>query len=714
MRINFFSSYLLRVVVFLFFFSALSGIIGGASVTAREIPVPFPSNSGASGLFDMPSARLMPDWSMRVHYSKSDPFSNYGVSVTFLPWLEVTGRLIEINSLFLESGRWEGYGNYKDKAVDFKLRLLEEDVWPALAIGATDIHGTSLFASRYLVAGKMFGPLDITLGLGQGILAGETIDDYIGGTGGGGADNSFPILTAGNMETRLFGGAELRITDNLSLLAEYSSIDYEILKGIDEPAASPVNIGLKYRMGDHIELAASYQRGEVFSGSVSFVTQMKPQGMLPWKKQPIWHADDELRRQAADASNEGLASIIQAEVVAERFSNVRVSVADATVWLEIENPTYQSNMKALGRALRTICSFLPDRIKEIYISLKSKDLIMLTLTIGRRDFEAFVDGRLTSDGLRTFITFNNVGTELRDDFSAHSPGASAITPLKGSKKLSFWYKPSWKTLLNDPSGFMKHDLSIMWKGRYYPWAGGIIKGMVKMPLYNNISSVNEVVEKEPARTDFVEYRSQTDIRLESLAFDQVFDLPGRWLARGEVGIFESAYGGFGAELFRFSESGRWGMGVESEVVWKRDVENSFKFRSSTTYWTSFFNFYYKVFPSLGVDAGVKLGRFLGGDWGGRLDVSRTFKYFTLGAWYSITDTSHFTASYNRDYRDKGVYLTIPFSLFTDRDHPSRLSYSLSPWTRDPGQTVSQINSLYPLSRMGDTDNVNRHLDELKW
>ena len=167
----------------------------------------------------------------------------------------------------------------------------------------------------------------------------------------------------------------------------------------------------------------------------------------------------------------------------------------------------------------------------------------------------------------------------------------------------------------------------------------------------------------------------------------------------------------GGEIYRPSANGNWGVGIEGEWVRKRAIDNSFTFRSGPAYQTAFLNLNYRVLPEYGVNAGLKIGRFLAGDPGVRLDLSRTYKNFTIGGWYTVTDTSCFSSVYNRGYRDKGVYLSIPFSLFTDHDAPNQLFYSLRPWTRDPGQTVNQLYSLQPMSRLGDTEEFRRRFKE---
>jgi len=673
-----------------------------------------PANGGYTGLLDMPSARLIPDWNVRAYLTRADPYTTYGVTVGVMPWLEVNGRLIKISGL--PTGLGSAYGDYKDKAIDVKLKLYDEtEIWPALALGATDIHGTGLFTSRYVVATKYLRPFDITLGLGQGILAGEITRGP--GTGQGSQDAALDFLTSSpSRDTGIFGGVEMLVTERLSLLAEHSSFDYAKLHGVDRvstPGDSPWNFGLRYQPWKGGLVSLSYLRGEYIGWAYSQNFAFGPEGMLPWRQRPFWVAGEDFREWARQASNQEIAGVIRQEIAGEGFSSVRASVSDRSVWLEIENPLYLSNYKALGRAARAVVSFMPERIEWLYISLKSRDLIMITVQMKREDFAAFLDNRLDGEALLEASTFETDGREIRRAFLLEEPNATPLTEVGGSRRLAYGIKPSWQTLLNDPSGFLKNKFSLYLHSSYYPWPGGHFRAAYRVPLYNDISSGARVNEQEAVRTDLINFTSQSNSRVEVLGYDQAFDLPYGMLGRVGAGLFESAYGGFGAELFRFFGEGRWGAGLESELVWKRDVEQDFAFADSDSRKTAFLNLYYKLFPEYGVDAGLKIGRFLAGDRGVRLDMSRTFRHFTLGAWYTYTDTDIFTSPINQGYRDKGIYLVIPLSIFRDREVPTKLAYSLRPWTRDPGQTVSQTGALYPMADRGNVDTFKRHVEEMK-
>ena len=55
-----------------------------------------------------------------------------------------------------------------------KFRLLKENYYlPALAVGMRDIAGTGNFSTEYIVATKKIGNLDITSGIGLGLLGSD-------------------------------------------------------------------------------------------------------------------------------------------------------------------------------------------------------------------------------------------------------------------------------------------------------------------------------------------------------------------------------------------------------------------------------------------------------------------------------------------------------------------------------------------------------------
>ena len=57
-----------------------------------------------------------------------------------------------------------------------KFRILREQKYiPQIAVGFRDFGGSSLFSSEFIVASKLIGNIDFTLGLGFGTISNKTI-----------------------------------------------------------------------------------------------------------------------------------------------------------------------------------------------------------------------------------------------------------------------------------------------------------------------------------------------------------------------------------------------------------------------------------------------------------------------------------------------------------------------------------------------------------
>jgi Bacterial putative lipoprotein (DUF940). len=133
-----------------------------------EVPVTR-NDWGNVGLLQTPTARMAEEGEFAFTASHTSPYSRYNVSMQPFPWFEGTYRYVNVAGVRYGSTSLSGDQNYKDKSIDFKIRLWDETRWlPAVAIGAQDIGGTGLFASEYVVASKRFGQIDASLGVATG------------------------------------------------------------------------------------------------------------------------------------------------------------------------------------------------------------------------------------------------------------------------------------------------------------------------------------------------------------------------------------------------------------------------------------------------------------------------------------------------------------------------------------------------------------------
>ncbi|WP_267926474.1 YjbH domain-containing protein [Desulfolithobacter dissulfuricans] len=699
---------LVLLPVLLSCFAAILAVPARAVTKAR----PLASLQSFTGIWDMPTARILPDWSVRFKYGKAEPYRYYGVALGVFDRLEFHGQFTETSSVIAFPGY--GYGYHKDRNAGARLVLLQESsLWPQVAVGAYDPIGTSLFPSRYLVASKMFGNLDLTLGLGQGLLGGESLDNIARQRQGETFDTTF-LLSSPFRQTSLFGGIEYHYSPDLTLSAEYSSLKYEDMFGSPQAARWPVNLGLKYRLGNHVYLQGGFMRGQEWSLGLSGDFPLDPEGLLPWKKEAPYLATEKKRWQAYEADNRQLAALLAREVRNDGFTGVETAVRDHAIWIEFNNSKYLSHAKALGRVARVVDGIAPERITTVYLNLVYLGQVRQCLRASRQELRAFLDGRLDKEA---FLTFADLSLYNRRQQQAFFTGEEEIGSYRVPDSL-FDYSVDLKvrTFLNNKEGFFKNKIFLRPRASVNPWKNGTFYGELEFTLLNEFDEVLFApLEPEPTRTDVVLYERESRPRISVLAFDQHASLPFNVLGRFSVGLFESEYAGFGAEVFRLFDDGRFGLGFESEAVWKRDPENNFKLSDTITktYDSHFLNLYGLLWPDQGIEAGLKIGKFLAGDMGFRLELRRSFKYFTIGAWLTKTDTSDFINPDNRDASEKGVFIRIPFSIFSDRDRRGNIYYTFSTFTRDPGQTVRQPSRLYPMDPYQSVEYTRETLEDMR-
>ena len=455
-------------------------------------------------------------------------------------------------------------------------------------------------------------------------------------------------------------------------------------------------------------------RGQEWSFGLSADLPLEPEGFLPWKKEASYTVTEQNKWQAHKADNRDLAELLATELQKDGFLSVTASVNDREVWVEFVNAKYLSHAKAFGRVAQILDSLAPERITTLYINLTSQGQVIQSMKSSREELRAFMEHKLDKHEFLEFAELSQYNTSQHDAF--FSPD-NAIS--------QFRYQDDWlnwdinlrvKTYINDPSGFFKHKVFIHPRAFISPWKNSLLIGELEFTLSNEWDDVlPEEFEPEPTRTDQIFFERESRPRISVLALDQYWPLPYNILSRFSAGIFESAYAGIGGELFRYFKDGQFGVGLETEFVRKRDPENNFKLHDTITktYETFYLNLYGQLWPKLGLEAGLKIGQFLAKDFGVKAELRRSFKYFTIGAWYTHTDTDHMVSELNRGNREKGVFIRIPFSLFTDKDQRGNLYYSFTSFTRDPGQSVRQPSLLYPMDPYRSVNHTREHLEDMR-
>jgi hypothetical protein len=255
-------------------------------------------------------------------------------------------------------------------------------------------------------------------------------------------------------------------------------------------------------------------------------------------------------------------------------------------------------------------------------------------------------------------------------------------------------KPDLDIFWNDPSGFLKFAAGFSASASVDLWKGASAAARYSIPLYSNVSSPqDEALPPTVIRSDIAKYLKK-NYNFDKLEINQLFRFSDRLFSRLSLGYFEKMYAGIGGEMLYYIGDGSIAFGIEGDLVRKRVPKETFELYSFNRH--SVLGSFYYYYPGLEMTLKTQYGRFLAGDVGWLIDVSRRYRTgVTLGMFATFTDTDNINQPwFNEDYNHKGVYMSIPIRMFYDNDRTETLNYSISPWTRDVGQTVAHSNPLY--------------------
>ncbi|WP_027183727.1 YjbH domain-containing protein [Desulfovibrio inopinatus] len=679
-----------------------------------EEPLPvLPSLMSFTGIWDVPNARILPDWRLRVGGGMSGPYRYAGVGLGLFNRLELHGQFTEIDTI--EPFPGEGFGAYKDRALGIRAVLVPEtDVWPQVAIGAFDIIGTSLFQNRYVVLSKRFRDLDVTMGLGQGVLAGDGRNDV--SSAGSGSNRGLEFLFSSPFrKTRPFAGFELHMPYNLVLAAEYSFIDAAHLVGYTGDDPTGLTVGLKWKPFHWLSLGGALVRGRDPSAFLAVETDLEAEGVFPWEKTPAPDITEKMRLEARQLDNVELARLFVDVLDRDGFGSPAAAVSQTSLWLEAENTKFLSAPKALARLGRIGNGLAPPRITTFYLNLVKDGAVIQSLCTNRRHFVDFLESRIDTDGFFTWADLDMHEDRHWLHFHTDPAASEKVVPRRG--QFSFRVVPKIRTFLNNRTGFLKHKGLVEVRTVLSPSPSFRLLADMEYTFFNQYDELAfPALESESARTDLVRYERGTGFRLARLAGEYTFRLPWNVTSRITAGYLDTAYAGVGYECFRYFFDGRLGIGLETEIARKRDPSTPLNLdpSSDVLFHTAFLNLYAQPLPVLGLETGIKAGRFLGGDWGARVEIRRTFQHFTIGAWYTVTDTSVFSSPKNIGHHDKGVFIRIPLSVFSRSDVRGHASYALTGFTRDTGQTLAMPDPLFPTDNTDTPVQTRLHGEQMRW
>ncbi|WP_245598931.1 YjbH domain-containing protein [Halotalea alkalilenta] len=655
------------------------------------------SDFGGVGLMQTPTARFAPLGNAAFTYSRASPYRRYNFSFQPTSWMEAGFRYTEIEN--------RSYGavardrNYLDRGFDIKLKLSDESrYWPALAVGARDIGGTGLFSAEYLVASKRWYDFDFTLGMGWGYLgnsgdfsspfgwASDRFDNRPGRESTSAGDFNLDQLFRGDVA--LFGGIEYQTPwDPLVLQLEYEGNDYQnepnpnsSLPNNNQPRDSRVNIGARYHVNDNLALNVGYQRGNTLMAGVTLsanlggLAQIKfdPEPVPLEDEPPVTHTEDwsEVRRQLA--ANAGI-------------KVYRVVEQGNTLLVEGEPTTYRSMPEAEGRANRILHNAAGRDITTFRYRWYSEGVAI------REDVQprqAFVDAVASEDAN---IDYRHSIYSLA---ATGRPAKGEVLDEPSYPRFNYDIGPGLQQNVGGPDGYL-YQVTANLAASYRTDRNGWFSGLVAYNLFDNYDRAEYSTSSRlpRVRSDIDRYVQESDFSVRNLQYTRTAQLGDDWYAMAYGGLLETMYSGAGGELMYRPFNTPLAFGMDLNWVKQRDFDGGFGTRDYDV-WTGHITGYWETgFED--VLAKLSVGRYLAGDVGATLDLSRQFASgVRLGAWATRTDAGD---DYGEGSFDKGIYVTIPLDAFFVKSSRNQVGLAWQPLIRDGGARLGRAYSLYDLT-----------------
>ena len=597
------------------------------------------ANPGFTGLWEYPTAEILPDGNGRFGLTKNTPYNHYFIDLSWLPWLEINARLNTFNTVPARSRR------YMDKSIDLKFMLWhskapEHWIVPSIAVGMNDIMGTELMQAQYAAATWRYNQFAATVGYGTDRLNGA------------------------------YTGFEWDVANWLTFKAEYSPLDYknDIVSGkrvvVDsELPTKKYNAGIVLKAPWGTEGSASYQRGYEWVFSISQRIDLKGPYIGSARKNynapcdarpPVWDGVD--KEELLAKLKEGLEKCL-------RVRNVDIKLEESKegrkLYLAYDNYGYSSHAEAMTRILVMLSGVMPE----------TDELILIHKNTGVPVVKATFPGALLFDiRAKTLREENPLHAAIFTWASSQdieAPDEEGLLMEKGQNELKgmFVYQPRIDQTLSE--AYMDRlNFDVVYTGRFEDGVNLIAD--VRFPFYNR-------VDTRDYSGLWWEKDLNDEVRIQKAGMtiaNKPFDSDRFWVF-GEGGYLNEEW--FGANIWTryYSQNGRWWVGSRMSLVHDRDPYSFaglsegqlqysngrlFDYVGSNEEWypIAFLQTGYNI-TGLDLDINANWGKFIDKDKGYKFELIRHWDDTALGFYYVDTNIH----APDRDMTKAGAHMELP-------------------------------------------------------
>lgn len=683
-----------------------------ATCAAHAQGAPTQGDFGGAGLWQTPTARMADAGEVAFTASRTSPYTRYNFTLQPLPWLEGSFRYVNIGNRLYGPPGLSGNQSLKDKSIDAKVRLWRESHYlPALSVGIRDLGGTGLFSSEYAVASKRFGPVDTSIGMAWGYMGNRgdirnplavisnRFDTRPGrGDNPGGQFNNRSYFRG---RAAFFGGISYQTPwQPLILKLEYEGNDYKHEpRRNNQPQRTPINVGAVFRFSRHVDLSVALERGRVamfgFTLHTNLARSTGPTKLLDPPPPPRTTTTPTQTPQQVDwpAVSKQLRDNAGIKVS-------KISLRGSELLVSGEQERYFYPAKGLGRTARVLDNQLAPGTDWYTVVSTRAGMPIVATSVHRQRFDELLDYDLDLSAFRRSV-------EQEAPLPRREEVLYQATPKKFDGSPSIGYTQS----LGGPDAFILYQIYANYDADFHFTPNLWWSGNVSANLLNNYDHFKyDAPSRLPrVRTHVREYLTSSRLTM------PVFQLTASRRLGPDLygllygGMLESMYGGVGGEVLYRPMNERWAIGADVNWVKQRGFDQDFAFRRYhvvTGHATAYFDLGYED-----VTLALSAGRYLAGDWGTTIDLSRRFHNgVRMGAYATFTNVS--ARQYGEGSFDKGIYISVPFDLMLPGSHTGSAGVMWQPLLRDGGARLGKRYYLYNLTSDRDSGQFQDNLQKI--
>ena len=224
--------------------------------------------------------------------------------------------------------------------------------------------------------------------------------------------------------------------------------------------------------------------------------------------------------------------------------------------------------------------------------------------------------------------------------------------------------------------------------------GIVLSAGAKQRIAGNLDSLTQYTGDAGlpvVRGDLISYLNNDSPMIDDLTLSMTQAFGNHIFVRAKAGIVETQFQAVGGEFVYMPPDALWAFGGELYYAKKRRVGSVFDTENYQV--TTGHMSLYREFPNYSAGVKISAGRYLAGDWGMTLDLSREFDSgIRLGVYTTLTDAPKSGVMENNFV--KGAYLSVPLNLFWGNERGAPARFDFRKLLQNSGQKLSTGRSLY--------------------